>query len=214
MSKERIARRVARDLNDGDVVNLGIGLPTMVADYVPQGIEITLQSENGILGMGPLASSATANKHLINSGGQNVTVLPGAAYFDSAFSFMIIRGGHVDMTVLGALQVDAHGNLASHIVPGKMVPGMGGAMDLVTGSKKVVVAMTHTAKDGAPKILKDITLPATAIHSVDEIVTELAVIKVTDEGLVLTEVAEGVSVEDVIAKTEAPLKVADDLKTF
>ena len=200
MSKERIARRVARDLNDGDVVNLGIGLPTMVADYVPEGIEITLQSENGILGMGPLASSATANKHLINSG--------------SAFSFMIIRGGHVDMTVLGALQVDAHGNLASHIVPGKMVPGMGGAMDLVTGSKKVVVAMTHTAKDGAPKILKDITLPATAIHAVDEIVTELAVIKVTDEGLVLTEVAEGVSVEDVIAKTEAPLKVADDLKTF
>ena len=214
MSKERIARRVARDLNDGDVVNLGIGLPTMVADYVPEGIEITLQSENGILGMGPLASSATANKHLINSGGQNVTVLPGAAYFDSAFSFMIIRGGHVDMTVLGALQVDAHGNLASHIVPGKMVPGMGGAMDLVTGSKKVVVAMTHTAKDGAPKILKDITLPATAIHAVDEIVTELAVIKVTDEGLVLTELAEGVSVEDVIAKTEAPLKVADDLKTF
>ena len=197
MSKERIARRVARDLNDGDVVNLGIGLPTMVADYVPEGIEITLQSENGILGMGPLASSATANKHLINSGGQNVTVLPGAAYFDSAFSFMIIRGGHVDMTVLGALQVDAHGNLASHIVPGKMVPGMGGAMDLVTGSKKVVVAMTHTA-----------------IHAVDEIVTELAVIKVTDEGLVLTELAEGVSVEDVIAKTEAPLKVADDLKTF
>ncbi len=219
MSKERIARRVARDLNDGDVVNLGIGLPTMVADYVPEGIEITLQSENGILGMGPLASSATANKHLINSGGQNVTVLPGAAYFDSAFSFMIIRGGHVDMTVLGALQVDAHGNLASHIVPGKMVPGMGGAMDLVTGSKKVVVAMTHTAKDGSPKILKSInlpaiTLPATAIHAVDEIVTELAVIKVTDEGLVLTEVAEGVSVEDVIAKTEAPLKVADDLKTF
>ena len=154
MSKDRIARRVARDLNDGDVVNLGIGLPTMVADYVPEGIEITLQSENGILGMGPLASSATANKHLINSGGQNVTVLPGAAYFDSAFSFMIIRGGHVDMTVLGALQVDAHGNLASHIVPGKMVPGMGGAMDLVTGSKKVVVAMTHTAKDGSPKILK------------------------------------------------------------
>ena len=125
MSKERIARRVARDLNDGDVVNLGIGLPTMVADYVPEGIEITLQSENGILGMGPLASSATADKHLINSGGQNVTVLPGAAYFDSAFSFMIIRGGHVDMTVLGALQVDAHGNLASHIVPGKMVPGYG-----------------------------------------------------------------------------------------
>ena len=210
MSKERIARRVARDLNDGDMVNLGIGLPTMVADYVPEGIEITLQSENGILGMGPLASSATADKHLINSGGQNVTVLPGAAYFDSAFSFMIIRGGHVDMTVLGALQVDAHGNLASHIVPGKMVPGMGGAMDLVTGSKKVVVAMTHTAKDGSPNI----TLPATAIHAVDEIVTELAVIKVTDEGLVLTEVAEGVSVEDVIAKTEAPLKVADDLKTF
>lgn len=214
MSKEKIARRVARDLNDGDVVNLGIGLPTMVADYVPAGINITLQSENGILGMGPLADENTLDKNLINSGGKNVTVLPGAAYFDSAFSFVIIRGGHVDMTVLGALQVDVNGNLASHIIPGVMVPGMGGAMDLVTGSKKVVVAMTHTAKDGAPKILKEITLPATAIHAVDEIVTELAVIKVTDEGLLLAEVAEGVSVDEVIAKTEAPLKIAADLKTF
>lgn len=214
MSKEKIARRVARDLRDGDVVNLGIGLPTMVADYVPEGIEITLQSENGILGMGPLAGEGLANKYLINSGGQNVTVLRGASYFDSAFSFVIIRGGHVDMTVLGALQVDEKGNLASHIVPGKMVPGMGGAMDLVTGSKKVVIAMTHTAKDGSPKILKSINLPATAIHAVDEIVTELAVIEVTDDGLVLKEVAEGVSVDEVIAKTEAPLKVADDLKTF
>lgn len=214
MSKEKIARRVARDLNDGDVVNLGIGLPTMVADYVPEGIDITLQSENGILGMGPLADEDTLDKNLINAGGKNVTVLPGASYFDSAFSFLIIRGGHVDMTVLGALQVDVHGNLASHIIPGVMIPGMGGAMDLVTGSKKVVVAMTHTTKDGAPKILKEITLPATAIHAVDEIVTELAVIKVTDEGLLLAEVAEGVSVEEVIAKTEAPLKIADDLKTF
>ena len=205
MSKEKIARRVARDLRDGDVVNLGIGLPTMVADYVPEGIEITLQSENGILGMGPLAGEGLANKYLINSGGQNVTVLRGASYFDSAFSFAII---------LGALQVDEKGNLASHIVPGKMVPGMGGAMDLVTGSKKVVIAMTHTAKDGSPKILKSINLPATAIHAVDEIVTELAVIEVTDDGLVLKEVAEGVSVDEVIAKTEAPLKVADDLKTF
>ena len=214
MSKEKIARRVASELHDGDVVNLGIGLPTMVADYVPEGIEVTLQSENGILGMGPLADEKSLDKNLINAGGQNVTVLPGAAYFDSAFSFVVIRGGHVDMTVLGALQVDAHGNLASHIIPGKKIPGMGGAMDLVTGSKKVVIAMTHTAKDGAPKILKDITLPATAIHSVDEIVTELAVIKVTDDGLLLTEVAEGVSVDDVITKTEATLKVADDLKTF
>ena len=214
MSKEKIARRVARDLNDGDVVNLGIGLPTMVADYVPEGIDITLQSENGILGMGPLADENTLDKNLINSGGKNVTVLPGAAYFDSAFSFVIIRGGHVYMTVLGALQVDVNRNLASHIIPGVMVPGMGGAMDLVTGSKKVVVAMTHTAKDGAPKILKEITLPATAIHAVDEIVTELAVIKVTDEGLLLAEVAEGVSVDEVIAKTEAPLKIAADLKTF
>ena len=214
MSKEKIARRVARDLNDGDVVNLGIGLPTMVADYVPEGIDITLQSENGILGMGPLADEDTLDKNLINAGGKNVTVLPGASYFDSAFSFLIIRGGHVDMTVLGALQVDSNGNLASHIISGVMIPGMGGAMDLVTGSKKVVVAMTHTAKDGAPKILKEITLPATAIHAVDEIVTELAVIKVTDDGLLLAEVAEGVSVEEVIAKTEAPLKIADDLKTF
>jgi 3-oxoacid coA-transferase, B subunit len=214
MSKEKIARRVARDLNDGDVVNLGIGLPTMVADYVPEGIDITLQSENGILGMGPLADEKSLDKNLINSGGKHVTILPGASYFDSASSFVIIRGGHVDMTVLGALQVDSNGNLASHIIPGVMIPGMGGAMDLVTGSKKVVVAMTHTAKDGAPKILKEITLPATAIHAVDEIVTELAVIKVTDDGLLLAEVAEGVSVEEVIAKTEAPLKIADDLKTF
>ena len=214
MSKEKIARRVARDLNDGDVVNLGIGLPTMVADYVPEGIDITLQSENGILGMGPLADENSLDNNLITSGGKHVTILPGASYFDSAFSFVIIRGGHVDMTVLGALQVDSNGNLASHIIPGVMIPGMGGAMDLVTGSKKVVVAMTHTAKDGAPKILKEITLPATAIHAVDEIVTELAVIKVTDDGLLLAEVAEGVSVEEVIAKTEAPLKIADDLKTF
>lgn len=212
--KEKIARRVAGDLHDGDVVNLGIGLPTMVADYVPDGVDITLQSENGILGLGPLASKDIANKHLVNSGGQCVTVLPGASYFDSAFSFVIIRGGHVDMTVLGALQVDSHGNLASHIVPGKMVSGMGGAMDLVAGSKKVIVAMTHTAKDGSPKILDNIVFPTTAIHAVDKIVTELAVIEVTDNGLVLKEIAEGVSLDEVISKTEAPLKVAKDLKTF
>lgn len=214
MSKERIARRVAKDLRNGDVVNLGIGLPTMVADYIPEGIEITLQSENGLLGLGPLATKETANKHLTNSSAKYATVLPGASYFDSAFSFVIMRGGHVDVTVLGALQVDSHGNFASHIVPGKMVSGMGGAMDLVTGSKKVIIAMTHTAKDGSPKILKDLSFPTTAVNAVDTIVTELAVIKVTGEGLLLTEIAEDTSVDEVISKTDATLRVSDTLKTF
>ncbi len=212
--KDKIAKRVAQDLRDGDVVNLGIGLPTLVANFVPEGISITLQSENGILGMSGLASAQEADPHLVNSGGVPVTVLPGASFFDSAFSFGIIRGGHVDMTVLGALQVDQHGNLASHIIPGKMVPGMGGAMDLVTGAKKVVVAMTHAAKDGGAKILKDITLPATALGRVNQIVTELAVIDVTPDGLVLSEVAEGVTPEQVISQTDAPLKIAENLKTF
>ena len=212
MSKERIARRVARDLNDGDVVNLGIGLPTMVADYVPEGIEITLQSENGILGMGPVASPEMINKHLTNAGGQNVTVLPGAAYFDSAFSFAIIRGGHVDMTVLGALQVDAHGNLASHIVPGKMVPGMGGAMDLARHAKEVIVLTTHTDKKGNPKIKEKCELPLTAEKSVSLIITDIAVIKVTDDGLLLTEVFDDVEVDEVIEKTGAKLKVADNIR--
>lgn len=212
--KEKIARRVARELQDGDVVNLGIGLPTLVADFVPEGMTIHLQSENGILGMGALADEDSYDANIVNAGGKQVTVVDGASYFDSATSFMIIRGGHVDMTVLGALQVDQQGSLASHIVPGKMVSGMGGAMDLVTGSKKVIIAMTHTAKDGSPKILEDITLPATAVGKVHQIITELAVIDVTSEGLVLKEIAEGTTVEEVIEKTGAPLILAENIGRF
>ena len=212
--KEKIARRVARELNDGDVVNLGIGLPTMVAAYADEGITICLQSENGILGMGAVPVNEVCDQNIVNAGGKPVSVEPGACYFDSATSFAIIRGGHVDTTVLGALQVDQKGNLASHIIPGKMVPGMGGAMDLVTGSRNVIVAMTHTAKDGSPKILKQITLPATAVGKVHQIVTELAVINVTADGLVLTEIAEETTVEDVLRQTEAQMKVSEDLKRF
>lgn len=212
--RERISMRVAKELRDGMVVNLGIGMPTMVADYVPDGINIVLQSENGILGMGPVPGETNINRDIVNAGGKNVTVTKGACFFDSATSFAIIRGGHVDLTVLGALQVDENGSLASHIIPGKMVPGMGGAMDLVTGSKKVIVAMTHTAKGDAPKIMKKLTLPATAIGKVNLIVTELAVIEVTKNGLLLKEVADGVEPETVAALTEAKLIIADGLKTF
>lgn len=210
-AKEIIAKRVAKELRDGYVVNLGIGLPTMVSDYIPEGMTIYLQSENGILGMGAVPTDDNYDRNIVNAGGKPVTVEVGACYFDSAFSFVIIRGGHVDMTVLGALQVDQHGNLASHIIPGKMVPGMGGAMDLVTGSRNVIIATTHNAKDGSPKILEDITLPATAVGKVNRIVTELAVIDVTPQGLLLREVSEGVTVEQVIEKTGAPLKIHGDL---
>lgn len=210
--KERIAYRVSKELKDGDVVNLGIGLPTMVVDYVPEDIHIVLQSENGMLGMGASADETSFDANLTNAGGKSVTAAAGASFFDSAASFAIIRGGHVDLTVLGALQVDPSGSLASHIIPGKMVPGMGGAMDLVTGSKKVIVAMTHTAKGGAPKILKKITLPATAVGKVDMIVTELAVIQVTEQGLLLKEISEVTTIEQVQELTEAKLMIADDLK--
>ena len=212
--RERIARRAAKELHDGMVVNLGIGMPTMVADYVPEDVEIILQSENGILGMGPAPSGTGYDKNIVNAGGQPVTVNTGACFFDSAMSFAIIRGGHVDVTVLGALQVDEQGNLASHIVPGKMVPGMGGAMDLITGAKKVIIAMTHTTKTGAPKILKKITLPATALGKVNMIITEMAVIEVTPEGLLLTEVAEGVTAGQVQALTEPVLCISEKLSSF
>ena len=211
--KEIIAYRVAQELKDGDVINLGIGLPTMVANYIPEGVDVTLQSENGILGMDRVATPEEADNHVSNAGGTYVLVKPGACFFDSAVSFGIIRGGHVDLTVLGALQVDEKGNLASHMVPGKLVPGMGGAMDLVVGAKKVIVASTHTQK-GVAKILKQITLPTTAVGCVDMIVTELCVIDVTPEGLVLKEIAPGVTVEEVQAQTEATLIVAEDLKTM
>ena len=212
--REKITRRVAQELHDGMVVNLGIGMPTMVADYLPKEIKIIFQSENGIIGMGPKADETNSDSNIVNAGSQKVTINPGAVFFDSATSFGIIRGGHVDLTVLGALQVDATGSLASHIIPNKMVPGMGGAMDLVTGSKRVIIAMTHTAKDGSPKILEAITLPATAIGKVNLIVTELAVIEVTPKGLLLIEIAEDTTVEEVLQKTEAPLVVSGGLKTF
>jgi len=212
-AKEIIAYRVAQDLKDGDVVNLGIGLPTMVSNYIPEGVDVTLQSENGILGMDRAANEGEEMKDVINAGGVHVLVNPGACYFDSAMSFGIIRGGHVDVTVLGALQVDQYGNLASHMVPGKMVPGMGGAMDLVVRAKEVIIATTHTQK-GVAKILKELTLPTTAVKCVDKIVTELCVIEVTEDGLVLKEIAPGVTVEEVQAQTEATLIVSPELKSM
>ena len=212
-AKQIIAYRIAQDLEDGYVVNLGIGLPTLVASYVPEGIDIFLQSENGIIGMAGVCSPEEADPNVVNSGGVNVSVYPGAAYFDSATSFGIIRGGHVDLTVLGALQVDQEGNIASHIIPGKMAPGMGGAMDLVVGAKKVVVGMTHTAK-GKPKLFEKISLPATALAAVDQIVTEMGVIDVTEKGFVLRELAPGVTLEDIQAVTAAPLIVEGEIKTM
>jgi len=209
--KEIIAKRVAMELEDGDVVNLGIGLPTMVANYVPDDIEVILQSENGFIGMGSAPEEGKEIKNLVNAGGTPVTTLPGAAFFDSAVSFGIIRGGHVDATVLGALQVDEKGNLANWMIPGKMVPGMGGAMDLVVGAKKVIVAMTHTAKGNA-KILKQCNLPLTAKAQVNLIVTEMGVMEVTEEGLVLKEINPEFTVEDVKAATEASLIIPKNLK--
>jgi len=209
--KDIIAKRVAQEIKDGDVVNLGIGLPTLVANYIPEGISVFFQAENGILGMGPEPEEGKEDPNIINAGGVHVTIVPGAAFFDSATSFAMIRGGHVDITVLGALQVSEKGDLASHIIPGKMVPGMGGAMDLVAGAKKVIVAMTHTAK-GKPKILKECTLPLTAKGRVNMIVTEKGVIEVTPEGLMLVEVSPYSSVEDIIANTEAKLIIKEGLK--
>lgn len=209
--KEIIAARVAKELKDGDVVNLGIGLPTMVANFLPEGVNIVLQSENGIMGMGPAAEKGKEDVDIINAGAQYVTVNPGAMFFDSATSFGIIRGGHVDATILGALEVDCRGNLSNWIVPGKMVPGMGGAMDLVVGAKKVIIAMQHTQK-GAPKILKECRLPYTAIGVVDMIITEMGVMEVTKDGIVLTELHPDYTVEQVKEATEAELIISPDLK--
>lgn len=213
MEKEFIAKRVAKELKDGDVVNLGIGLPTLVANYIPEDIEITLQSENGFVGMGPAPKEGEEDSDLVNAGGQYVTVNPGGMFFDSADSFLIIRGGHVDVTVLGALEVDEKGNLANWMVPGKMVPGMGGAMDLVTGAKKVIIAMNHTAK-GNHKILKECKLPLTAVKCVDLIITEMGVIEVTEKGLVLKEISPEVTIDQIKAATGADLIISDDLKTM
>ncbi|GAA0712370.1 butyrate--acetoacetate CoA-transferase subunit B [Paraclostridium ghonii] len=208
--KEIIARRVAKEFENGQLINLGIGLPTLTTNYIEDGISVTLQSENGMVGMGKVAEEDEIDLDIINAGGQYVTINDDGAFFDTAMSFGLIRGGHVDITVLGALEVDQNGNLANWIVPGKMVPGMGGAMDLVVGAKKVIVAMLHTAK-GKSKILKNCTLPLTAKNVVDMIVTELAVMKVTEKGLLVTEISEGVTVEELIEMTEADLIISDDL---
>lgn len=203
-AKEIIARRIAKELHDGDVINLGIGLPTMVADFVPSNISVYFQSENGMINLGPTPVEGSEDYDLTNAGGNPVTILKGGAFFDSAMSFSIIRGHHVDLTVLGSLQVDELGNIANWIVPGKLVPGMGGAMDLLVGAKKVFVAMTHTNK-GLPKILKRCSLPLTAVGEVDWIFTELAVIQVTKEGLVLKEYHESTTIDEVCKLTEANL---------
>ena len=209
-----IGSRIAREFKDGDYVNLGIGLPTMAVDYIPEGVHVVFQSENGMLGVGPSPAEGKEDPDMINAGGGFITALKGACFFDSALSFAIIRGGHIDATVLGALQVDQQGNLANWMIPGKMVPGMGGAMDLVTGARKVIVAMEHCDKRGNPKILRECNLPLTAKGKVSLIITDMAVIEVTDGGLVLREVAVGTTVEDVLKATEAELIVPEQVGTY
>ena len=210
--RELIARRVAQELRDGFTVNLGIGMPTLVANYIPPGTEVIFQSENGMLGMGPFPLEGQEDPDLVNAGKETVSEIPGSSYFSSSDSFAMIRGGHVDLTVLGGLQVDEKGNLANWAVPGRMLKGMGGAMDLVSGAKRVIIAMEHTSKDNKPKIMRQCTLPLTGVGVVDLIVTELAVIEVTPDGLVLREIAEDTTPEAVQKLTEARLRVAPDLK--
>jgi len=209
-----IGARIAKEFQNGDYVNLGIGLPTEAANYIPEDVQVIFQSENGLLGAGPKPPEGQEDKDMINAGGGYITCIPGASFFDSATSFAIIRGGHIDATVLGALQVDQEGNLANWLIPGKMIPGMGGAMDLVTGAKKVIVAMEHCDKYGKSKILKQCNLPLTAKGKVNLIITDMAVIEVCPDGLYLREIAEGLTIADVIQATEAELIIPERVSTF